>query len=368
MMRLPGTLAIYVGRLFTFWFLAVFAGLTLIVYLFDTIELIRRTQRIDVPLAMLLKLAGFKLPHLATELVPFVVLFAAMLCFWRLARSHELTVIRASGVSIWQFLLPVMAVAIVIGAFRVGVVNPIAAALYTRYETLEGELLRGRTSALAVSPTGFWLRQADRSGNSVIHALRVASREMELHDVIVWSFERGAESADRFAGRIDARSGRLENGAWILTDAWISQPERPARHVDSVRVDTDMTPERIQDAFAAPETISVWELPAFIRTLEVAGFTALRHRLHLQRLLASPLLLGAMVLIAASVSLRPPRRGGTMLMAVVGVGAGFVLFFVSNLVAALGLSRAIPVDLAAWAPAAFTALLGTALLLHLEDG
>jgi lipopolysaccharide export system permease protein len=363
-MRLPATLAVYIGRLFVFWFAAVFSGLALVVYLFDSIELIRRTQRVDVPLGMLLSLSALKLPHLATELVPFVVLFAAMLCFWRLSRSHELTVIRAAGVSVWQFLLPVMAVAIAIGALRVAVVNPVAAALYSRYETLEGELLRGRTSSLAVSATGFWLRQADGAGNSVVHALRVASREMELHEVIVWSFE----GADRFAGRVDARSARLEPGAWVLSDAWVSRPERPSRHEDSLRLPTDMTPERIQDAFAAPETISVWELPGFIRTLEAAGFTALRHRLHLQRLLASPLLLGAMVLIAASVSLRPPRRGGALAMAVIGVGAGFLLFFTSNLVAALGLSRAIPVDLAAWTPAAVTALLGTALLLHLEDG
>lgn len=363
-MRLPATLAIYVGRLFAFWFVAVLAGLALVVYLFDTIELIRRTQRIEAPLGLLLKLSAFKLPHLATEMVPFVVLFAAMLCFWRLSRNHELTVIRAAGVSVWQFLLPVMAVAIAIGALRVAVVNPIAAALYARYEMLEGETLRGRTSALAVSPTGFWLRQADSAGNSVVHALRVASREMELHDVTVWSFE----GADRFVGRIDARTARLEPGAWVLTDAWVSRPERPAQREAVVRVPTDMTPERIQDAFAAPETISVWDLPGFIRVLESAGFVALRHRLHLQRLLASPLLLGAMVLIAASVSLRPPRRGGALIMAVTGVAAGFLLFFASNLVAALGLSRAIPVDLAAWTPAAVTTLLGTALLLHLEDG
>ena len=122
-----------------------------------------------------------------------------------------------------------MAIAIVIGAFRLGVVNPIAAALYTRYETLEGELLRGRTSALAVSPTGFWLRQADRGGNSVIHALRVASREMELHDVIVFELRarRGIRRPLRRAHRRALGSPR-ERGR-ILSDAWISQPERPAR-------------------------------------------------------------------------------------------------------------------------------------------
>ena len=363
-MRLPPTLAVYIGRLFAFWFAAVLCGLAMVVYLLDTIELIRRTQRFEIPMVVLLKLSAFKVPHLTLELIPFVVLFAGMLSFWRLARSHELTVIRAAGVSVWQFLLPVIAVALAIGAVRVAVLDPVAAALYARYETLEAEQLRGRTSRLAVSPTGFWLRQADGAGNSIVHALRVASREMELYDVIIWNFE----GTDRFAGRIDAKSARLEPGAWVLQGATINRPERPSRHEDSLRVPTDMTPERIQDAFASPDTISFWDLPGFIRTLEAAGFPAQRHRLHFQRLLASPLLLAAMVLIAATVSLRPPRRGGALAMAVTGIAAGFLLFFVSNLVAALGLSRAIPVDLAAWTPAAVTSLLGVSLLLHFEDG
>jgi lipopolysaccharide export system permease protein len=51
-----------------------------------------------------------------------------------------------------------------------------------------------------------------------------------------------------------------------------------------------------------------------------------------------------------------------------GVGAGFLLFFLSNLVAALGQSASVPVVLAAWAPAAVSTLLGVSMLLHLEDG
>lgn len=367
------TLSLYVGRLFLFWFGAVFFGFVGLVYLLDLIELLRRTQRIEIPFGVLMQLSAFKLPHLVMELIPFAVLFAAILCFWRLARNHELTVVRAAGVSVWQFLLPAVVLAVAIGALRVGVMNPVAAALYARYEVLEAEMIRGRTSQLAVSQSGFWLRQAGADGSSMIHALRVASRKLELHDVIIWSFEpnttgAGGDGADRFLRRVDAKRATLEPGAWLLSEAWVTGPERAPVFESSYRLATDMTPERIQDAFAAPETISFWDLPGFIQTLETAGFHPVRHLLHLHRLLTSPLLLLAMVLIAATVSLRPPRRGGTMVMVVAGISAGFLLYFLSNLLAALGVSRAIPVHLAAWAPATISMLLGVSLLLHQEDG
>lgn len=365
------TLSGYIARLFGFWFVACFAAIAGIVYLFDSIELLRRSQRVDVPMSILLQLSALKLPQLLMELFPFVVLFAAMLCFWRLARSHELTVVRASGVSVWQFLAPVIVLALLIGAVRVSVVNPLAAALYARHETLEAEIFQGRSSQKALAQNGFWLRQAGSEGNAVIHALRVASERMELFDVIIWTFERpqsNGEHTDRFTGRIDARNARLEAGAWILTDATISLPDRPPRNASTYSLPTEMTAEQIQDAFAAPETISFWDLPGFIRALENAGFSARRHLLHYHRLLASPLLLAAMILIAATVSLRPPRRGGALIMAVIGISAGFLLYFASNLVAALGLSRAVPIHLAAWAPATVMLLLGVTLLLHQEDG
>jgi lipopolysaccharide export system permease protein len=94
----------------------------------------------------------------------------------------------------------------------------------------------------------------------------------------------------------------------------------------------------------------------------------LRHRLYFDALLARPLLFAAMVVIAASFSLRMQRRGGTGMMIAAGVGAGFVLYFLSDVVFALGLSATIPVSLAAWSPAGISCLLGVSLLLHLEDG
>lgn len=364
-MRLSSTLSGYIGRQYLVCFFGVLFALIAIVFLFDLIELVRRTAgRPGATLNIVATLSLLKLPKLTQEMVPFVVLFATIIAFWRLSRSHELTVVRAAGVSVWQFLLPVVAVTLIIGAVMMAIFNPVSAVFYAKYEQLEAELFRGRSSLLAVSPTGVWLRQADGATNSVIHAQRVAPKDFELYDTTIFTFE----GQDRFVGRLDAASARLESGYWQLRDVWISTPERPSRFEPEYRLPTEMTRERIQDSFGAPETISFWDLPGFIKTLETAGFSAVRHRMHWHRSIAGPLLLFAMVLIAASFSLRPPRRGGVAKLIGGGIGAGFLLFFLSNLVAALGQSSSIPVLLAAWAPAVVSTLLGLSLLLHLEDG
>ena len=160
----------------------------------------------------------------------------------------------------------------------------------------------------------------------------------------------------------------LGDGFWRMENTWINSPEAPPEHLTEYWLETDLTLTRIQDNFASPDTMSFWKLSDFIDTLEEAGFSAIRHRLQWHSLLATPLLMCAMVLIAATFSLRHTRRGGTTFVIASGVFTGFVLYFFSDVVFALGLSDSIPVTLAAWAPSGVASMLGLAMLLHLEDG
>ena len=84
--------------------------------------------------------------------------------------------------------------------------------------------------------------------------------------------------------------------------------------------------------------------------------------------LALPLLLGAMVTVAAGFTLKPARFGQTGLMVMMALMLGFTLYFVRNFAQILGDNGQIPVLLAAWGPPAATFLLPLGLLLHFEDG
>ena len=364
-MRLSATLSFYLGRRFLASIGVVLFVLLCVVLLFEMVELMRRASgKDDATLGVLVQMAFLKLPLITQKILPFAALFGGMYAFARLTGSHELVVARAAGVSVWQFLTPALVIALVIGTFAATVFNPLSSAMVSRYEQMEAKFLRGRPSLLALSPSGLWLRQADAGGQSVIHAASVSQEGMELEDVIIFMFE----DDDRFSGRIDARSARLGEGYWELSGALLTGPDRAPVYEETTRIETTLTATQIQESFAAPETLSFWALPRFIEMLQAAGFSAVRHRLHWNSVAASPVLLCAMVLIAATFALRVTRRGRTSLLIAGGVLAGFALYILSDFVYALGLSGALPVVLAAWTPAGVTALLGLATLFYLEDG
>lgn len=365
-MRLSPTLSTYIGRQFVFWVLGTFAAIMAIVFLLDVIELLRRGAGKDgAHFGVLVEMAALKLPSMGQQILPFAVLFGSMLAFTRLTRTNELVVARAAGISVWQFLMPAIAVALLLGALKVGVVNPISSVMTARFNVLEDTILRNRVdSFMTVGQGGLWIRERTENGQHVVHALAARQNDAELANVLVIRFGHN----DEFLERIDARTAQLGAGYWELRDAVVTSAKGRPDPRGSIRIPTRLTIQNIQDSFASPETMSFWELPGFIRILENAGFSAVKHRLYWHALLASPLLLIAMVLIAATFSLRLTRRGGTLLWASSGLFTGFLLYFMSDIVFALGLSARIPEVLAAWTPATVTMLLGLTSLLHLEDG
>jgi lipopolysaccharide export system permease protein len=364
-MRTSLTLSNYLGKQFLIAMGGVFCAFASVAFLLDFVELLRRSQSKDeATINVMLAMSLYKLPTLAQQVLPFAILFGGMLAFWRLTRNQELVVVRAAGVSVWQFIFPGLLVALVIGMLKITTLNPIASAMLFHYQELENKYLKGKTSILAVSETGLWLRQMDPAGESIVHAIKVNPRTFELSDVIIFLFT----GVDHFTARVDASAATLKGNYWELRNAWITAPDQPARFEKAYKLRTELTLEQIQDSFASPESISFWDLPRFIYLLQKAGFSALRQRLYFDQLLADPFLLCAMVLIAATFSLRHHRRGGAVLIILAGVVTGFVVYFVSDVVLALGLASTIPVPLAAWTPAGASLLLGLASLFHIEDG
>jgi len=366
-MRLSSTFSYYISRQFLIGVGMVFLIFVATIFVFDAVEMMRRGSGPNRELAtigILLQMAMLRVPFMAQKILPFAALVAGLWTFARMTRTQELVVARSAGVSVWQFLLPNLLLALVLGIFVMTVFNPLSAVMVSRYEQMDAKYLHGKSSLLALSPSGIWLRQSEGPNQSVIHAQRLSQEDRTLHDVIIFRFQEN----DQFVGRVDADQAHLQDGRWELKDAVLTGPDQPAQFKDNYSVPTDLTINQIEDSFAPPETLSFWALPAFIEVLEASGFSAVRHRLYWHSLLSGPLLLCAMVLIAATFSLRFSRSGGTWLLIAAGVLTGFVLYFISDLALALGLSGKIPPVLAAWTPAGVFALIGVASLFHMEDG
>jgi lipopolysaccharide export system permease protein len=370
-MTLAVTLSLYIARVFSAAVLGMLLALSGLVALFDFIELLRRSStKPDATFGLMTEIAALRLPYEAMQILPFAALLGGILAFWRLTRSSELIVARAAGVSAWEFLTAPVLCAVLMGAFATAAVSPLSSMMLARAELLDNTYLRTGGGPLALAGGQLWLRQSDHDltpgGVAIIHALGVqlVGKTLTAKNVSVYRLDK----ADKLLTRIEATQATLGANAWVLDDARTIRPDQLPDAPRTLHLPTDLTVSRVQESFASPDTLSVWALPGFIALLERSGFSSIRHRLHFASLLALPLLAGTMALVSAGFSMRQTRRGGVARMIGSGVAAGFALFVISKVAEEFGDSGALPVELAAWAPAAAGLMLAVALLLHVEDG
>ena len=356
------TLTRYLAQRFALTIAAVFMSIFALIYLVDFVEMLRRSSGLAGSSGALIAwLCLLRAPAVSEQVLPFAVLAGCMFAFVNLSRRLELVVARAAGVSVWQFLAPPTLVVLAIGFLSVTVYNPLAAFAKEQADQIETDLFRG---GAPVTDTSMWIRQRSVDGQAILRAEQSSDRGNRLSSVTVFVYYPDGS----FQERVDAATASLKPGFWEFKDARLTSPDDEPQFHETYLLATYLTPEQVTQSFVAPEAVSFWRLPDIAHRTEQAGLDATRYRLRYQSLLARPLMLVAMLLIAASVSLRFFRFGGVARTVAGGVMAGFVLYVATKLVGDLGGAGLLSAPIAAWSPAVLGTLLGALVLLNQEDG
>jgi lipopolysaccharide export system permease protein len=297
-------------------------------------------------------------------MMPFCILIGAMTCYLALSRRLELVVARAAGVSAWQFISPALGSAIVLGILATIAYNPMSANLREISKRMEAELFGSASGGGIQDAAGFWLNQVNNEGQWIINAARSEQQGVRLTGLTVFRFD----PALQFKERIEAREASLEEGRWVFKSARRYSLDSPPVEQETFYVSTTLTQAQVRNSFSTPETVSFWQLPSYIRSSESSGFATAGYRLQYHKLIAQPFLLAAMVMVAASVSLRFFRMGGVQKMVLSGVGAGFLLYVLSKVTEDLSKAELMHPIAAAWLPVCVGGLTGFLALLYQEDG
>lgn len=357
------TLGLYLAARFTKAILAVFGTIFVLVYLIDFVEMLRRAGDIANVTPLNLAILSFlRVPAVTEQILPFATLGGAIFAFTHLTRRLELIVARAAGVSVWQFLMPPLVIVLLFGVAAVTLYNPLSAVMKQKADEIEISLF-GRTQPVD-GDTSLWLRQRSQDGQSILRAEQSAERGSKLSTVSAFVFDL----SNHFVERVEAARARLEPGAWILEQARIIRPGQEPIDAPQYRLPTYLSATQVSQNFVTPEAVPFWSLLDFAARSEAVGLDATPYRLKYQTLLARPLLLLTMVLIAACFSLRFFRIGGVARTVSGGVAAGFVLYVITKLVTDLGGAGLISPLVAAWGPACVGGMLACLVLLYLEDG
>lgn len=359
--HLPGVLWFYIARRFTTAICLMLIGVVTIVFLVEFVELVRRYGSApEFTVLVGLQLALMRTPTIFEEVLPFAFLFGSILCLLQLSKRLELVIARATGVSAWQFLTAPIVIAILFGVLSVTAINPITISMKSTASRIEVSLSGKRKRA----EDEYWFRQDSQAGASIVRARGADTAELRLIDVTAFAFDANGG----FREKIKARAATFADGYWTLIDTVVTSTGQPPVSRPAYRLDTYLSADELRRTLTQPDALSIWSLPTFIETAERTGLNTDRFRLAFHAQLARPLLLIAMVMIAATVSLRLFRHGGTGQLVMTGIAAGFLLYVLTKITSDLGGNGIINPTLAAWGPSIIALTFGATALLYLEDG
>lgn len=289
--------------------------------------------------------------------LPVTVLMGAILGFIDLKARQELTVIQATGLSIWRIVrAPVIALIMVSLLISLGL------------ETVSSQVNRvlnptpPGAASLLVPQGEVWIEQRDGDVHYVMMAAGMQRGGAELGDVTVFRLDQSPEK------RVEASEARLENGQWVLAQARIITPDRPAYIVGNYSLPTTSSPAEIGLQLNSTEDMSFFELARLLQAGVSDPAIRMAGTMRLIKLLALPLVLTGSLFIAFAFT-AGYRRGSNYGPAVLyGMMLGFVVFVITEMADRAGSTGVLDPAFAAVGPAFVAIVIGVTVLLHREDG
>ena len=337
--------------------LAVAAALFFVIDLLQTLD---RYLRVKPPLLYIAEHFLYRMPVALHDALPIVMLVATIFLFLTLTRYHELTALKAAGISLYRASAPILllglAVALGSGLFQ----ELVLPALNERGEEVDRVKIRSLRPRHLESRSRLWLRSGDTRFYRVELLSPVTS---ELYGVTVLEID----DQFRLVNRLDARRAHWSPAGWDFSEGAFREIG-PGGQVSTVpfqhsAIELDETIAEFTQIQKPVSAMSYLELRDYVNRLQAAGFQAQKYLVDLYSKLSSPLKNLIMVLVAIPFALQSPRGGRLF-----GVGLAIAImagYLVVHYVA-LALSRAelLPALLAAWTANVIFLGLGASLFLR----
>ncbi|MBI5699602.1 LptF/LptG family permease [Candidatus Saganbacteria bacterium] len=318
-------------------------------------ELVRAVVLSGMPLLVALQLFIFRLPTVVVYIFPMATLLAALLGFGRLSKDSEITAFRASGISLFRLIVPVLALGLMISFVNL-VFNEIV--VPEANKAAKNLLFEVSTKKAPRVEENVFVPEMEKGAlKRIFYARRMKGKQLE--GVIVSEFQDG-----RLSQIINAKTAQYlpERSTWQFNDGtvYLLSEGGEYRHLikfDRQYVAIKYTPSDLAAGDKSPDDMSIGELRDYIKLKEKMGVKVVDHKIQLNFKMALPFASLVFALLGAPLGLSPRRASSS-----IGLGLSIIVIFVYYVLIftsfAFGELELISPFLSAWLPNIVTGGLG----------
>jgi LPS export ABC transporter permease LptG/LPS export ABC transporter permease LptF len=374
--RFPLILDDYVLRSFVSYLLLILSSLLVLFLVFTYFELLSDIVRKKIPLLTQLEYLLNFVPSVLYQITPLAVLLTVLVMFGLMQKSNEITAMKATGVSIYRTVIPILIIACTLAGGLFVLDQWYLPYANKRVETLRN-MIKGKPAQTYLRPDRKWI-----FGESKKHSDgTVENRKIYYYEAFdpdrntfgsVSVFELNPRTFQMIKRVYAARARWAEHLAkWTFENGWQRSWSNPPgadlqqdfRKFDvSTFAELNEPPTYFKKEVLQSSEMNYDELRRYIYDLQQGGFDVVRLRVQLQKKIAFPLITLVMAVLAVPFALSGGRRGA-LSGVVVALVIGVTYVLTSSLFEAMGNVSQLPPLIAAWSPDLIFGLAGGYLIM-----
>jgi len=310
---------------------------------FDFIREIDDLGKGGYRLPMMMAYVGLSLASHAYVVLPAAGLIGTLFALARMSEHSEITVMRASGLSLVQLGFHVAAAGLVVAAATVAMGEFVAP--YTEEAAKDLRLKATQSIVAREFRSGFWVKDErsfvniqDVTPDTALLNLRIYEFDPEFRLTAISRAERGA-----YAGR----------NRWELSNVELTRFEGDhavLEHLPRATWNSVLTPEILSVLKIVPEQMSALNLRAYIEHLRENRQKATRYEIALWNKILYPFVAVALMLMAIPFAIQSARAGGVGAKIVLGIIIGLLFHLGGRLFSHIGLLNDWPAFISAGLP------------------
>jgi lipopolysaccharide export system permease protein len=286
------------------------------------------------------------------------VLMGTLVTLGLLARTNELTALRAAGVSPFGYCTPFVLVACLWSCGDFALAEYVVPLASTRANLIWNFEANRRSREGGFSQERIWYR-----GDQLLYNIRVLHPRRQMAEgVTIYFFDE----TFHLVKRLEARKGLWDGTGWTFSDGFIlgGADESPytVEQFQELRLELPQRPSDFQYLAKPPEEMTWGELSQYVAKIRREGYDATRYLVDLYAKISFPCTSLVMTILGIGVALYQGKRGGIATGVAASVALAFVYVLVFHFLLSLGYAGKLPPVLAAWIPNAFFALAGLFLM------
>jgi LPS export ABC transporter permease LptG len=302
------------------------------------------------------------------QITPLSVLIAVLVTFGLLNRSSELIAMKATGISIYRLVIPVVAIAAILAGALFAFDQYYLPQANRKQEALRN-IIKGRPAQTTLNPDQKWIfgQQDPGEPGRIFYYQFFDPDENAFANLSLFEFDETTFAITKriFAARVvwdaDEHAWKFENG-WVRTmqgsDFTGFREFQTASFPEVHEQPGYFEKERLQSG-----EMNFGQLQHYIGDLQQSGFDTMQLRVQLYDKLAYPLVTIVMAVLAIPFAVSMGKRGSLTGVAwAIGIALGY--WVIAAIFNAMGNVNYLPAAVAAWSPDILFGLTGGYLLLR----